>query len=118
DGAGLAARRCAVWAETMKPRPLADKPSANAVRSALGKRTPAGRGRCATYKLMRGTAMRPASRLLLPRQGAFFETARRFGGRGNGHARRKPKRASRLMARPRGGQRAKRVYGREQRILR
>src|SRR5690606_6577772 len=39
----------------------------------LGKRTPAGRGSCATYKLLRGTAMRPASRLLLPRQGAFFD---------------------------------------------
>ena len=31
--------------------------------------------------------MRPASRLLPPRLGAFFETARRFGGRGNDEAR-------------------------------
>ena len=40
-------------------------------------------------------------------------TARRFGGRGNAHARRKAERALRPMARPRGGQPAKRVYGRE-----
>ena len=30
--------------------------------------------------------MRPASRLLLPWREAFFETARRFGGRGNDEA--------------------------------
>jgi hypothetical protein len=47
-----------------------------AERNGLEQKSPAGCGSRATFNLLRGSAMRPASRLLPPRQGAFFEKAR------------------------------------------